>query len=373
MNNNPWYSLRHAEKIDSPALLVYPERVKSNIEKMIAIAGIPDKLMVHVKTHKMPEVVKLQLAYGIHRFKCATIAEAEMLASSGAKDILIAYQLNQTKICRLLKLIKAFPDVHFASLVDNTASAEMLHHSFEEAGKKARVFIDIDNGMHRTGRSVKKDIPRFYSYLSHLSHIKCMGLHVYDGHLNIHNFEERKRQTRLAFEPVEQIIAQIQASDHTTLEVIAGGSPTFPIHADNPKVLCSPGTGVFWDVGYAKLLPEQDFNPATVLLTRIISKPVPGSITTDLGHKSVAAENSIEKRISFLNLNGYEVISQSEEHLTIKTDIETWEKLAIGDVLYGVPYHICPSVALYDEAQAIVDGKIVGQWQITARKKKISI
>jgi D-serine deaminase-like pyridoxal phosphate-dependent protein len=108
-----------------------------------------------------------------------------------------------------------------------------------------------------------------------------------------------------------------------------------------------------------------------VLMTRVVSHPEPGLITTDLGHKSVAAENPIDKRIFFLNLNDYELVSQSEEHLVIK--VPQGREPKIGEVLYGVPYHVCPSVALHDEAQVIAGGESIAVWPVVARKRRISI
>src|SRR5699024_11636681 len=100
---NQWYPLNQPEKTDSPALLVYPERVEENIQEAIRMTDGSERLAVHVKTNKMPKVVEMQLKAGIRRFKCATIAEAEMLAQPGAKDILLAYQLYKTKALRFLK------------------------------------------------------------------------------------------------------------------------------------------------------------------------------------------------------------------------------------------------------------------------------
>jgi len=154
-------------------------------------------------------------------------------------------------------------------------------------------------------------------------------------------------------------------------KIIAGGTPTFTVHALNKEVDCSPGTCLLWDYGYDQLLAEQPFEFAAILMTRIISKPARGLITTDLGHKSVAAENPISKRIFFLNLSDYEVRSQSEEHLVV--EVKDWENLHVGDVLYGVPYHICPTVALYDEAVIVENGNVVDKWNVVARKKKITI
>ncbi|MGH2643096.1 MAG: D-TA family PLP-dependent enzyme, partial [Chitinophagaceae bacterium] len=77
--------------------------------------------------------------------------------------------------------------------------------------------------------------------------------------------------------------------------------------------------------------------------------------------------------VAHLNLNDYKVISEREEHLVVKVGIEDWNKLKIGDALYGIPYHICPTVALYDEVQVVEKGEVVAKWKVEARKKKINI
>ena len=372
MNEKNWYELHDPEAIDSPALLIYKDRVAENIQTMIGIAGDAKRLVPHVKTHKMAEIVKMQLEAGISQFKCATIAEAEMLSEAGAKNILLAYQLNFSKAKRFISLIKKYPDVRFASLIDNVDSAKMLNDLFEKENLKAKVFIDVDAGMHRTGIEADKNLFNLFQQIQKLSNLQFEGLHVYDGHIRDANFETRKQVCEKAFEKVNTVKQQIIANSHLqNVKIIAGGTPTFTVHALNKEVDCSPGTCLLWDYGYDKLLKEQPFEFAAVLMTRIISKPAPGLITTDLGHKSVAAENPISKRIFFLNLENYEVKSQSEEHLVV--EVKDWENFHVGDVLYGVPYHICPTVALYDEAVIVENGNVVDNWNVTARKKKISI
>ena len=90
-----------------------------------------------------------------------------------------------------------------------------------------------------------------------------------------------------------------------------------------------------------------------------------------MGHKAVAAENPIDKRIRFLNLENYELIGQSEEHGVIR--VQDWESINVGDVLYGVPYHVCPTVNLYDEAYVVENQVITGTWQVLGRKRRISV
>ncbi len=371
MNEKNWYELKDPDEIDSPALLIYKDRVAQNIQTMIKITGDTKRLVPHIKTHKMAEIMKMQLDAGISQFKCATIAEAEMLSEAGTKNILLAYQLNFTKAKRFISLIKKYPDIHFDSLIDNFDSAKMLNDLFEKENLKANVFIDVDAGMHRTGVA-PEEILDLFMQTQQLSNLEFKGLHIYDGHIRNEDFEARKQKVEEAFEKINAVKQQIMAnSDLQNVKIIAGGTPTFTVHALNKKVDCSPGTCLLWDYGYDNLLAEQPFEFAAVLITRIISKPAAGLITTDLGHKSVSAENPISKRIFFLNLSDYEVRSQSEEHLVV--EVKDWENIHVGDILYGVPYHICPTVALYDEAVIVENGNVINKWNIVARKKKITI
>lgn len=373
MSQKEWYTLTNPDLTDSPALLIYPNRIQENIQEMVKIAGDANRLVPHIKTHKMPEVVKLQMKAGIHRFKCATIAEAEMLATTGVDEIILAYQLNTSKALRFLQLIKQFPHIRFASLIDNMSSAQLLNNLFAKEGFTARVYIDIDDGMHRTGFPVDGEIIGLYKQVNSLTKIQCLGFHVYDGHFHDKAFPERKELANAAIQQLMNAVVEIQSGGLSMPEVIAGGSPTFTVHALNPKLFCSPGTCLLWDWGYSQKLKEQTFLHAAVLITRIISKPVEGRITTDLGHKSVAAENPIDRRVFFLNVDNYKVISQSEEHLVAEVSDEDWKRLKVGDVLYGIPYHICPTVALYDEVQVVEVGGVTQQWQVVARKKKITV
>jgi D-serine deaminase-like pyridoxal phosphate-dependent protein len=371
MPEKDWYELNHPDEIDSPALLIYKDRIEKNIQTMIQIAGDANRLVPHVKTHKMAEIVKMQLNAGISQFKCATIAEAEMLANAGAKNILLAYQLTFPKANRFLSLIKKYAGIHFSSLIDNFDSAKMLNDLFEKENLKATVYVDVDAGMHRTG-IVPDSIFDLVLKIQSLYHLQFWGLHVYDGHIRETDFKLRKEQCQKEFEKTNAVKQEIMANSNLQdVKIIAGGTPTFTVHALNKEAYCSPGTCLLWDYGYDQLLQEQPFEFAAVLLTRVISKPAPGLITTDLGHKSVAAENPISKRIFFLNLEDYEVKSQSEEHLVVS--VEDWENIHLGDVLYGVPYHVCPTVALYDEAVVVENRNVVDKWNVIARKKKITI
>ena len=116
---NQWYGVSNADEIPSPALLVYPDRVEDNIRRMIRLAGGVARLRPHMKTTKLPEVIRMQMDQGITKFKCATIAEAEMVAACRAPDVLLAYQPVGPNVARLIQLARTFPQTRFSSLVDD--------------------------------------------------------------------------------------------------------------------------------------------------------------------------------------------------------------------------------------------------------------
>ena len=89
---NEWYHITNINEIDSPALVIYKDRVIKNISTAISMVGDVNRLRPHVKTHKTKEAAQLMMDAGITKFKCATIAEAEMLAMINAPDVLLAYQ-----------------------------------------------------------------------------------------------------------------------------------------------------------------------------------------------------------------------------------------------------------------------------------------
>lgn len=370
MDNN-WFTLNDPASIDSPALLLYKDRVAYNINLMLQIAGDAERLIPHVKTYKMTELVRMQIMRGITRFKCATIAEAEMTAKAGASTVVIAHQLVGPKIERWAQLVQAYPQVEFVSLVDCADAASAYQIVFSRHGLSAKVLVDVNNAMDRSGHPVDDQLFPFYQSLFRYPYLKVLGLHVYDGNFRDADFAARKAKSDQAFAGIKVLLEQIRAAGLPEPLVIAGGSPAQTVHTLREGVHISPGTCLVWDWGYGEGLPDQPFQWAGLVFTRIISKPKAGYITVDLGHKAIAPENPIDKRVKFLNLDNYRCISQSEEHLVL--EVADWDKWKVGDALYGVPYHICPTINLYEDAYVIQNGEWVDTWNVVARKRKIAI
>ncbi|WP_222982006.1 D-TA family PLP-dependent enzyme [Flagellimonas meishanensis] len=365
-----WYTIKNVETVDSPSVVLYLEYLKYNIGQMLSMVnGDANRLMPHVKTNKMPKVMKQLLAFGIANFKASTIAEAEMAAEVGAKSVLIAHQLVGPKMDRFLKLIHHYSTTSFATILDDVDTAKLLNEKALGQGLTINIYIDINNGMNRSGIEVGPQLDVLVAAIGECKALHLQGLHVYDGHLRDSDFSLRSQKIEKGLEAVNAYFDTLKEK-HPEIKMICGGTPSFTSHLKQKNRVTSPGTCVLWDWGYGEKLTEQKFNYAALLVTRVISKPTKGIATVDLGHKSVAPENPIDKRVKFLNLENYELLSQSEEHGVLR--VSDWDALKVGDVLYGVPYHICPTINLHDEVSVIENGVKTDTWEITARKRKIT-
>jgi D-threonine aldolase len=366
-----WYEVEDIAQLDTPALVVFPDRVKKNIQKAIEMVGDTNRLRPHIKTNKSADAINLMLQVGISKFKCATIAEAELLGMCKASDVLLAYQPQGPKLQRFIEIIKKYPGTLYSCLTDNIANVTEQAKAFSKTGLTVPVYVDLNIGMNRTGIAAGHAAVELYQFITKQKGLVAAGIHAYDGHIRSIDMNERTKECNEGFKEVEEMVNVLQNQGVLVPTIISGGSVTFPIHAKRTNVQCSPGTFIYWDEGYRILCPEQSFLPAAVLVTRIISLPFTDNITTDLGHKSVAAENDIKKRIAFLNADTLTPVGQSEEHLVLKVSAE--HSFKVGDVLYGLPYHICPTVALYERMPAIENGKVSGEWKNAARDRKINL
>jgi D-serine deaminase-like pyridoxal phosphate-dependent protein len=320
IGKHAWYEIEEIDQIDSPALVVYKERIISNLKKMVQMTGDPNRLMPHVKTHKIKEIVQLQLDLNIRQFKCATIAEAEMLGMAGADKVLIALQPVGPKLRRIVNLVNKYPNVHYSVIIDNQDVVLELAELTVVSGIEIGVYIDLNVGMNRTGIIPGEEAKELAKLCNSLEGIDFEGFHAYDGHNSITNPEERNACCHDEFKPVYELFGFIENKLGRKLKLIAGGTPTFPIHAKNGETICSPGTTVLWDYNSKERFPDLPFEYAALVITRIISKIGKNLLCLDLGHKAIAAENPLP-RVKFLNHPEVIPVSQSEEHLVAEVQI----------------------------------------------------
>src|SRR5947209_5724844 len=148
---NPAYRIQDVSSVFSPALLFYKDIIRKNIARAVEMAGNPARLRPHVKTHKTREIVRLEKDAGITKHKCATPAEAEMLAQCGVRDVFLAYNPVGPNCGRMAKLAAKYPECRFAVTADHPAAIAALSQAMAATGQTVDVLLDLDVGQHRTG------------------------------------------------------------------------------------------------------------------------------------------------------------------------------------------------------------------------------
>ncbi|MEX0718167.1 MAG: D-TA family PLP-dependent enzyme [Planctomycetaceae bacterium] len=369
----PILPIANTRDVVTPALVLFRDKVEANIGRMLDIAGDASRLRPHSKTHKMERVARLQLARGIAKHKCATLAEAEMLAEAGARDILLAYNPVGANVRRVVAFVARYPGVKFAVLADHAKPLDELGAMLSAAGRTVRVLLDLDTGQHRTGVAIGPAAMSLYARIVETPGLEPGGLHVYDGHLRQADVGERAAAVREQWEAVREFRDVLQSGGCPVPAVVAGGTPTFSAWAaiDDPAIECSPGTCVFFDAAYREMCPDLPFEPAAMILTRVVSRPTEDTVTLDLGYKAIASDPPAGSRVVFPDLPDAEELKQNEEHLVIRTSRAA--EFSPGDELLAIPRHVCPGVPLHREALVVQNGRIIEAWPVTARDRKLTI
>ena len=368
------FRLTDPSAVASPALLFSRDAIQHNLARMLERAGGPERLRPHVKTHKTRQIVRMEIDAGIRKHKAATIAEAEMLAQEEAADILLAYPLVGPAIARFVKLMRTYPASQFLATVDDRDMATALSRALTAENLSAEVLLDLDVGQHRTGLPPGEHAYSLYEHLATLPGLTCGGLHVYDGHNHQPALADREAAVHAPWLEVLEFRERLLSHDLPVPRLVLGGTPTFPVyaHVQLPGTELAPGTCVLGDHGYgSKYRDLSDFAVAALLLTRVISKPSPTRLTLDLGHKAVAGDPPAGKRVRFVDLDECEQVIHNEEHLVIETPHAA--RYSLGDVLYAMPTHICPTCALHQEALVVENGLVVDAWPIAARVRRLTI
>ena len=363
------YRLQDPDAIETPAMLVYRERVEHNLATLCDLAGGGGNLMVHVKTHKSLEVTRRQLAAGVAGFKTATLKELEMVLQAGAELALLAYpQVQLAKLERFADLCERYPEAAIYTLVSKPLHLERLAAVAARRGRPLGALLDLDVGMARTGIAPGPEAEALYRAMDESDHVVAGGLHAYDGH--DHEPDPVKREA-LAVAHIEQVkrFRDLARGHGWPVDlIVGGGSFSFPYYAREDGMHGSPGTNVYWDHGYACLMPDMPFEWAAFILTQVVDVyPERGYFTTDLGSKAVASDKDLGQRAHLPALPDARLVGQSEEHGVFALPGALPE---VGSYLLAVPGHVCPTTIRYPHSLWVDgDGRVTGINEHSARDR----
>ncbi len=361
-------------QLNSPAYVIFRDRLLNNLDSMLTVARSPERLRPHCKTHKMADIIRLWVQRGVVKHKAATIAESEMCAAAGATDVLLAYNPVGPNIQRLVTLAQTFPGCQFKCTCDHEVPLKALSAAAAAAGVTIGVMLDVNIGMDRTGITPETPAaPHLYHSIRSLPGLVQAGFQVYDGHQRQENRADRSTAVAAQWPRVLALKAAVESLGSAVPALACGGTPTFPCYAamTDPGIETCPGTSVLSDSGYGLHFPDLPFAPAAALVTRVVSRPAPDRLTVDLGNKAVAADPPKGHRAFFPELPDAIQDIHSEEHMVLVTPLA--QRYTPGDVLLAMPVHVCPTSALYDKVAIIDNGRVTEWWNVTSRNRKITI
>jgi D-serine deaminase-like pyridoxal phosphate-dependent protein len=366
------YEIQVAERVATPALLIYRDLVRSNIDATLRLLnGDPRRWRPHVKTAKLVYVMEMLTACGVTAFKCATSLELLMAIRAGARDVLVAYPLMGANARRIREISIQHPQVAISVLVDDPRHVDVWQ------GSEIGVFLDINPGMNRTGieQDRTEDIVGLARLISDAG-LELRGLHYYDGHFASVPLPQRTRQAHAGYDRLMHIVEMFRAKNMPVQEVITAGTPAFPCTLSYPGFLvpgfvhrASPGTVVYCDATAMEQLPDEfGYTPAALVLSRVVSRPTSEMITCDAGHKTISVDCGVPNCLA-AGMNYLEPLRPSEEHLPIRVQ-KKMPCPELGDLLYLIPRHICPTVNNFDWALIIAGEEIVAVERVQARGRE---
>ncbi|MCR4412767.1 MAG: DSD1 family PLP-dependent enzyme [Thermoguttaceae bacterium] len=350
---------RSIDELDTPALLLDRRACDENLRRMAEFfAGRKCRLRPHFKNHKCPLLARRQLAAGnAVGLTCAKLGEAEVLASHGFTDLLVANQVvGARKVARLVEVARA---ARVTVAIDDPSHAEAISQAAQAAGVTVGVLVEIDIGMGRCGVPPGRAALELARQVERLPGIRFAGLQAYEGHaVYVNDVERRAALVRQAMDLALQTRRLIESSGLAVGVISGGSSSTYQIAAEIDGVdEIQAGTYATMDWRYAELAPE--FHVAMTVLARVISKR-PGTAVLDVGLKGVGSEFGTPR---IKDHPGVEIPSfLSEEHCIVRRAPD-WR---VGDVVELIPSHACTTCNLHRQFCVHQDGRVVDVWPIEA-------
>ncbi len=363
------YSVPSTEDVLTPALLIYPEVIASNIERTLdLLGGDADRWRVHIKTAKLGFTLRMLVERGVRNFKCATTLELLVACQSEAADVLFAYPAMGANARRARDIAEQFPQVRISVLAENEKQLQQWR------GSRVGIFLDINPGQNRTGIEQSRTDKVFaMARATAEAGLEFRGLHYYDGQYGGVAEDERTKAAHQGYDHLMEIVSELERSGIHVPEVVTAGTPTLPCSLSyegfrhgNFLHRISPGTTIYCDATSLEQLPKKyGYRPAALVLARVVSHPRAGIVTCDAGHKAVSADAGVPTCV-VVGHPGLTPLSPSEEHLPIAVKDTTSAPL-IGEMLYLLPRHVCPTVNNFDCALLAKNGKIESVENVSAR------
>ncbi|MGI6631730.1 MAG: DSD1 family PLP-dependent enzyme [Bacillota bacterium] len=376
----PWTEL------ETPALMVDLDIMEANMDKMMRFleeSGAGVGIRPHAKSHKTPQIAKMQMEKGALGICCAKLGEAEAMADGGVTDILIANQtIGKNKVKRLAALSRK---TDLKAAVDSRDNLMDISGESSAIGGRVGIVVEVDVGLHRGGVRTHAEAVELARMASTLPGVWYAGLMGYEGHaVFIPDFEEREAAANRSYDILLGYRDAVKKEAGLDSGIVsAAGSGTFMFGGKRKGLTdVEAGSYIFMDVRYGNTAGV-DFKNSLAVVTTIASHPEPGLYVCDAGIKSMTEEFGL---VSTLPSYGLSVLHMSEEHVTLgpcdnparmpglaeldEKYAKTAPKcLGVEDKILLIPSHCCTTVNLHDVIYAVRSGVVEDVWRVTGRGK----
>ncbi len=282
------------EDLPTPALVVDRALVEQNLRKMsehCKTTGID--IRAHCKIHKSVDLAKRQVALGSLGICCATIAETELMAGAGIKNVLHTCQpAGRNKIGRAVELAKREPSLMLVA--DDPETVDLLNEAAGALSAKVLVLADIYAGLTRHGHAAGAPGLALAQKIDASKHLKFAGIMGYSGGAShTKGWEARREKSRLDVVPVVETATLCKKAGLDTRIITGGSTGTYNIDQAIGLTELQAGSYVFMDSLYNRIGGKSggavynDFATSLHVLTTVISRNHPGQVTIDAGNKAM--------------------------------------------------------------------------------------
>ena len=351
--------------LDTPALMLDLDLLENNIARIAArckACGVHWR--PHTKGNKTPAIAHKLLDAGAIGVTCAKLGEAEIMAASGIRDILVANQVvGERKMARLTHL-QRHADVMVA--IDHPVHVNMISEAAQAVGVRVRVLVELDIGMGRCGVGAGKPALELSQQADAAPGVIFAGLMGYEGQAMDLPDPEKEAACVEAVALLSGSRERIEASGIECPIVSAGGTGTLAFTPDCPGLTeIQAGGGIMMDTFYATSLGVQGLEHALSVLATVVSRPAPDRAYIDAGRKTTSSQFGLPW---VKDREGIEVVGLSAEHgyLELKNPVHP---LKIGDKIELISGYSDMTVFLHNEIYGIRSNRVEAVWDILGRGK----
>ncbi len=361
----------HYRELSTPALTIDLDVLERNLDRMASYCrehGLG--LRPHTKTHKTPEVARMQVERGAVGLTVAKVGEAEVMAEAGLDDLLVAYPVyGREKLRKLATLAKTR---RLLVSLDAEVTAAELSRAVTEQDARVGVLVEFDVGLRRCGLEPGPACVELARQVEKMPGLQFRGLMTYNGNI-WGTEEERREQAKRVAERVARAL-QAFAQARMPVEIVSGGStPSAHLSHDiHGLTEIRPGTYVYNDLNtFYQGACRLDECAARVVAT-VVSTAVPGRAMIDAGSKTLSSD-----ALGSGPRTGHGYVVEAPDAALIKLNEEhghlditaSSHRFHVGEVLTVIPNHVCTCVNMHDEVFLLRGEEVVGSWRVAARGK----